>query len=73
MSCSGALAGIAAVAGNLDQRFVPTNGTNDGAAVNPLTTNTYENAKADFGFSTNFQSTSPFNGVFQGVTYSPRH
>ena len=71
VSYSGALAGIAAVAGNLDQRFVPSNGTNDGAVVNPLTTNTFEIGKADFGFSTNFQSTSPFNGVFQSVTYSP--
>lgn len=71
VSYSGALAGIAAVAGNIDQRFTPTNGTNDGAVVNPLTTSTFETAKADFGFSTNFQSTSPFNGVFQGVTYNP--
>ena len=71
VSFSGALAGIAAVAGNTDQRFVPTNGTNDGPVVNPLTTATFEIAKADFGFSTNFQSTSPFNGVFQGVNYAP--
>ena len=71
VSYSGALAGIAAVAGNIDQRFVTTNGTNDGTVSNPLTTNNFETGKADFGFSTNFQSTSPFNGVFQGVTYSP--
>ena len=71
VSFSGALAGIAAVAGNTDQRFVPTNGTNDGTVVNPLTTATFELGKADFGFSTNFQSTSPFNGVFQGVNYAP--
>lgn len=70
VSYSGALAGIAAIAGNLDQRFVTSNGTNDGTVVNPLTTSTFEIGKADFGFSTNFQSTSPFNGVFQGVTYS---
>ncbi len=71
VSFSGALAGIAAVAGNTDQRFVPTNGANDGVVVNPLTTATFEIGKADFGFSTNFQSTSPFNGVFQGVNYAP--
>lgn len=73
VSYSGALAGIAAVAGNLDQRFVATDGTGSGAVANPLTSSTpsdYEVAKADFGFSTNFQSTSPFNGNFQGVTYS---
>ncbi|MBU6302492.1 MAG: hypothetical protein KGS60_13135 [Verrucomicrobia bacterium] len=71
---SGALAGIAAVAGNTDQRFVPNDGTGSGATVNPLTGTTqgtdYEVGKADFGFSTNFQTTSPFNGVFQGTTYS---
>lgn len=70
VSFSGALAGISAVAGNTDQRFAPTNGTNDGTVVNPLTTNTFEIGKADFGFSTNFQSTSPFNGTYEGVTYS---
>src|SRR6478609_6181579 len=71
VSYSGALAGIAAVAGNIDQRFVPTNRTDVGAVVDPLTAGTFETGKADFGFSTNFQSASPFNGVFQGVTYSP--
>lgn len=74
VSYSGALAGIAAVAGNTDQRFVATNGTGTGSVPNPLTatsTSDYEVSKADFGFSTNFQSTSPFNGVFEGVTYSP--
>jgi hypothetical protein len=73
VSYSGALAGIAAVAGNLDQRFVATDGTGTGSVANPLTSSNpsdYEIGKADFGFSTNFQSTSPFNGTFQGVTYS---
>ncbi|GEP44324.1 hypothetical protein [Brevifollis gellanilyticus] len=73
VSFSGALAGIAAVAGNLDQRFVSTDGTGTGTVPNPLTSTNqsdYEVAKADFGFSTNFQSTSPFSGTFQGVTYS---
>lgn len=73
-SYSGALAGIAAVAGQIDQRFVATDGTGTGTVPNPLTSSNpadFEIAKADFGFSTNFQSTSPFNGLFQGVTYSP--
>ena len=73
-SFSGALAGIAAIAGNIDQRFVATDGTGSGTVPNPLTSGNpadYEVNKADFGFSTNFQSTSPFNGVYQGVTYSP--
>lgn len=74
-SFSGALAGIAAVAGGQPSfRFVASDGTGTGVLNNPLTSTNaadYETAKADFGFSTNFQSTSPYNGVFQGVTYSP--
>lgn len=74
VSYSGALAGIAAVAGNTDQRFVVSDGTGTGSVPNPLTGTTlgvdYEVGKADFGFSTNFQSTSPFNGVYQSVTYN---
>ncbi len=75
VSYAGALAGIQAVAGNVQQRFVVTDGTGSGTVPNPLTGTTqgtdYELGLADFGFSTNFQSTSPFNGTFQGVTYSP--
>jgi len=75
VSYSGALAGVSAVAGNTDQRFVVSNGTGTGAVANPLSATNlnvdYEIGKADFGFSTNFQSTSPFNGVFEGVTYNP--
>lgn len=73
VSFSGALAGIAAVAGNTDQRYVATNGTGTGAVPNPLTATNpadFEVNKADFGFSTNFQSTSPYSGTFQGVTYN---
>ena len=80
VSYSGALAGIAAVAGGQPTfRFVVTNGTGGtagagGAVPNPLNGTTlgtdYELGAADFGFSTNFQSTSPYNGLFQGVTYS---
>lgn len=81
VSFSGALAGIAAVAGGQSTfRFVVTNGADGtdgssaaGKVANPLTSsnpNDYETNKADFGFSTNFQSTSPYNGLFQGVTYS---
>jgi len=77
VSYSGALAGIAAVASNpkTPQRFVVSNGTGTGAVPNPLTGTTegvdYELGTADFGFSTNFQSTSPFNGTYQGVNYDP--
>lgn len=74
-SYSGALAGIAAVAGKTPQRFVVSNGVGTGNLPNPLTGTQlgtdYELGVADFGFSTNFQSTSPFLGEFEGVTYSP--
>lgn len=75
VSFAGALAGIAAVAGNTDQRFVVTDGSGTGTVPNPLTGTQlgvdYEFGKADFGLSTNFQATSPFNGLYEGVNYSP--
>lgn len=74
-SYAGALAGVAAVAGQTPQRFVVSNGTGTGSVPSPLTGTTqgvdYELGVADFGFSTNFQSTSPFNGLYEGVTYNP--
>lgn len=75
VSYSGALAGIAAIAGNTDQRFVVSNGTGSGTIKSPIVGDAvlgtdYEVGKADFGFSTNFQATSPFNGVYEGVTYN---
>ncbi|MDB6153469.1 MAG: hypothetical protein JWL90_1922 [Chthoniobacteraceae bacterium] len=73
-SYAGALAGIAAVAGHTLNRFVVSNGTGTGAVPNPSTGTTegtdYEQGFADFGLSTNFQATSPFNGVVNGVTYN---
>lgn len=76
VSYSGALAGIKAVASNpkIQQRFVATNGNGTGAVPNPIESANpadYELNTADFGFSTNFQGTSPFNGLFQGVQYDP--
>ncbi len=75
VSYAGALAGIQAIAGSVQQRFVVVDGNGTTTPPNPLTGTTlgtdYELGLADFGFSTNFQSTSPFNGTFQGVTYNP--
>lgn len=74
-SYAGALAGLAAVASNprIPQRFVVSNGTGTGPVPNPLTGTTegtdFENGIADFGFSTNFQTTSPFRGIFNGQQY----
>lgn len=75
-SYSGALAGIKAVAGGavITPRFPATDGTGEGPIPNPLTSPNpadYVTAPADFGLSTNFQSTSPFLGNFDGVTYAP--
>lgn len=81
---AGALAGIAAVSGNIDQRFIPgdslenlaDSSDRDNAPVTvspiassailntPTTVGQYEIGKSDFGFSTNFQSTSPFDGLY---------
>jgi hypothetical protein len=74
---AGALAGIAAVASSppLPQRFDSTNGTGTGAIPeNPQTSSNpanYVEAVVDFGMSSNFQSTSPFNGFYNGHNYVP--
>ncbi len=81
---AGALAGIAAVANQTIQvRFDKTDGTlpNPGnpsdttnkIPENPLTstnTNNYLESSVDFGLSTNFQATSPFQGTYNGVEYN---
>lgn len=65
---SGALTGIAALSGNIKQRFVnPSILTWTGSTPNPVTSTNpaqYVEQRADIGFSTNFQSTSPFNGSY---------
>lgn len=74
---AGALTGIAAVAGNIKQRFVAQglltwSGTvpDPTTSINPAE---YSSEVADIGFSTNFQSTSPFNGWYGSppVFYNP--
>jgi hypothetical protein len=37
----------------------------------PVQGTDYELANASFGFSTNFQATTPYNGTFNGYTYNP--
>jgi hypothetical protein len=73
---AGALSGIAAVAKpNLEVRFDTTSGQGTAAVPANLLTSTDDAAwdphTVDFGLSTNFQSTSPFNGDYNGFTYSP--
>lgn len=72
---AGALAGIAAVADpTLQVRFDSTNGR--GGVAIPSNPNTATNpahfitSNVDFGLSTNFQSTSPFIGEYNGRTYN---
>ncbi|MDD5351509.1 MAG: hypothetical protein PHQ12_14955 [Chthoniobacteraceae bacterium] len=65
----GATGGIKAVAGSETVRFLP-NGATGTANGNPLTdANPHEDAVPDFGVSTNFQSTSPYQGIYNGHTY----
>lgn len=71
----GAVGAIATVAGNTNVRYVKADGTGGVALTDPTSASAvlgtdYENSTADFGFSTNFQSTSPFQGTYDGITYS---
>jgi len=72
----GATGGIKAVAStNASEklvRFLPDNATGT-SNPNPLTTTDptkYETSAPDFGVSTNFQSTSPYQDTYNGVFYT---
>ena len=70
---AGALTGISAIAGNTVQRFVAVDGTGTTQPVDPTTATNqadYVTGVADIGFSTNFQSTSPFQGNYNGTFYN---
>ncbi len=67
----GATGGIKAVAGAEEVRFLPLSATGTSNA-NPQTSSNpsqYLSAVPDFGVSTNFQSTSPYLGEYQGKNY----
>ncbi|MCE9586908.1 MAG: hypothetical protein K8R57_01165 [Verrucomicrobia bacterium] len=70
VSFIGAAGAIEGVASNprSNTKFVVTDGTGSGSVPSPLT-GANELAKADFGLSTVFQATTPFNGTYQGVRY----
>jgi hypothetical protein len=73
VSYIGATGGIKAVAGNQTVRFVSgTNaGLNIGNVPDPTVgSNPNQAVVPDFTMSTNFQSTSPYQGLYQGVTYA---
>lgn len=72
VSFIGAAGAIAQVASSprINTKFVVTDGTGSGSVPNPLTSTNNELALADFGLSTVFQSTTPFNGTYQGVGYA---
>ncbi len=70
---AGALTGISAIAGDTPQRFVASNGTGSGPLPDPTTSTNpaqYQVGTADLGLSTNFQSTSPFRGLYNGHLYN---
>lgn len=73
-SFAGALAGVQAIAGNVPQYFVLSNGGGTTTLTDPTSANlgtAAVSATADFAFSTVFQATTPFvAGVYNGVTYS---
>jgi len=70
---AGALTGISAVAGDTPQRFVASDGSGSGSVPDPTTATNpalYQTGIADIGLSTNFQSTSPFRGLYNGHLYN---
>ena len=68
VSYIGATGGIKAVAGSQQVKFVPA--TASGVVPNPTSgNNPNQQVVPDFTMSTNFQASSPFQGVYQGVSY----
>lgn len=69
VSYIGAAGAIATIAGSLNANFVqPEEPANTGNLPDP-TTGAHDLAIPDFGFSTNFQSTTVFNGEYQDHEY----
>jgi hypothetical protein len=69
VSYIGATGGIKALAGSQTVPFVLDSATG-GAVPDPtVAANPKDNHVPDFSLSTNFQATSPFQGVYQGNTY----
>ncbi|MFA7344638.1 MAG: hypothetical protein WC003_10060 [Terrimicrobiaceae bacterium] len=67
VSFIGAAGAVYALAGNNQVRFVANNGTGSGTLLSPydpaaVLNTDYILANASFGFSTNFQETTPYNG-----------
>lgn len=68
VSYIGATGGVKAVAGAQQVKFVAAGST--GVVPNPTVAgNPNQSVVPDFTMSTNFQATSPFNGLYQGVQY----
>jgi len=63
----GATGGIAAVAGSQTVAFIDDSATVSGTSSVPLTPS--DNKIPHIAMSTNFQSTSPFVGTYNGITY----
>ncbi len=65
----GATGGIAALAGSLPVRFLPDGATGGSNPDPTVGANPNESSVPDFALSTNFQSSSPFSGTYQGHFY----
>lgn len=68
VSFLGAAGAVYDLAANQPERFVVSDGTGTGAIISPNATNAvlgtdYTTNNANFGFSTVFQATTPYNGV----------
>jgi hypothetical protein len=71
VSFIGATGAIKALAGSQTVPFLADGTTGQTAANDPTTNGNPDNHVPDFIVSSNFQSTSPFQGVYQGHTYVP--
>lgn len=68
VSYIGATGGVKAVAGGQQVKFVPQNSS--GPLADPTVSgNPSQGVVPDFTMSTNFQSSSPYNGLYQGEQY----
>ena len=67
----GATPGIAAVASDTDFiKFLPDTATDGAVNADPTASgNSFQTHKLDFAFSTNYQTSSPFIGTYQGTIY----
>lgn len=69
VSYIGATGGIKAVAGFQKVKFVPAGSSGTSVPDPTVSGNPNQQVEPDFTMSTNFQATSPYQGLYQGVQY----